>query len=190
MAKAKKKPSKAAPRPAKAKPAAARKLDLTPTGVWLMKTEPETFGFDDLVNAKNQTAPWDGVRNFQARNFLRDGMKKGDVALIYHSSTAEPAIVGMATVVKEGYPDPSAMNEASPLFDPKAKARGANPWTMVDVKATHRLATPLTRAMLAADPTLKGMLVMRRGMRLSIVPVAKAELKVIEALGKPTPLGR
>lgn len=189
-AKAPKKSTPKAPRKtAKAAPAKApQKLDLTPTGVWLMKTEPDVFSFDTLVGSKGQTAPWDGVRNFQARNFLRDGMKLGDVALIYHSSTEEPAIVGVATVVKEGYPDPSAMNPASPLFDAKAKARGVNPWMMVDVKATHRLTTPLTRARLDADATLRNMLVMRRGMRLSIIPVSQAEFKVIQALGKPTPL--
>lgn len=147
---------------------------------WLMKSEPTCFSLDDLESSPRQTAAWDGVRNFQARNLLRDEIKVGDGVLFYHSGGTAPAIVGLAEVVRGGYPDHTAQDARSDHYDPKATP--ANPiWYMVDVRFRMRLPRPLTRSDLAAHPVLAGMAVMRRGSRLSVQPVTADEWRAVLA---------
>jgi predicted RNA-binding protein with PUA-like domain len=155
----------------------------SPMKYWLMKTEPGVFSFDDLVKAK--TTCWEGVRNYQARNLMRDEFKKGDLALIYHSSVDEPAVMGIAEVAREGYTDLTALDPKSKYFDEKAKAKGESPWVMVDVKARERMTVPVTREMLKAQTSLKNMMVLQKGARLSVQPVTAAEFETIRKLGKP-----
>ena len=145
---------------------------------WLMKSEPNCFSLDDLEQAPGQTAPWDGVRNFQARNLLRDQIKTGDGVLFYHSSCAEPAIVGLAEVVRDGYPDHTARDPRSDHYDPKASPEKPI-WYMVDVRFKARLPKPLIRADLARHPVLAGMAVMQRGNRLSVQPVTPEEWRAV-----------
>lgn len=152
---------------------------------WLMKTEPGTFSFDDLVKAAKRTTSWEGVRNYQARNLMRDEFKPGDRAFIYHSGIDEPAIVGIAEVVRGGHPDLSALDPKSHYYDPKAKKKGESPWILVDVKATHRMTVPVTREMLKGESRLAKMMVLQRGARLSVQPVKPNEFEVIVGLGKP-----
>jgi predicted RNA-binding protein with PUA-like domain len=148
---------------------------------WLMKSEPGCFSLDDLEHSPQQTAAWDGVRNFQARNLLRDAIKVGDGVLFYHSSCAEPAIVGLADVVRAGYPDHTALDPRSDHYDPKASP--AYPiWYMVDVKFRARLPQPLTLAALRAQPALAGMVLLQRGSRLSVQPVTPGQWRVVLAL--------
>ena len=151
---------------------------------WLFKTEPGCFSFDDLMNRPDQTEPWDGVRNFQARNFLRDSVKKGDLVLFYHSNIAEPAVVGIAEVVREGYPDTTALDPAAEHFDPKASP--ANPiWFMVDVRYREALPRSVTLEHIKANPALSGMPLINRS-RLSIQPVTDGEwLEILAMGGKP-----
>jgi predicted RNA-binding protein with PUA-like domain len=139
---------------------------------WLLKTEPSTFSVDDLERAPRRTTSWDGVRNYQARNMLRDGMKRGDQAFLYHSSCEVPGIAGIVEVVKEGYPDPTAFDRRHHHYDPGSDA--ANPrWYMVDVKLVRRLARVITLTELRAHArgALAGMLLLRAGNRLSVTPV-------------------
>ena len=138
-----------------------------------MKSEPDTYSWDDLENAHKQTGSWDGVRNYQARNFMRDEFKIGDQVFFYHSSCAEPAIMGLAEVVREAYPDPSAMDPASDYFDSKSAKKGANPWVMVDVKAKKRFKKPITLSEIRTIPELQDLALLRPGQRLSIQPVSK-----------------
>lgn len=141
---------------------------------WLMKTEPGCFSLDDLERSPGGISSWDGVRNFQARNLLRDEIKAGDGVLFYHSSCAEPAIVGLAQVVRGGYPDHTAQDPQGAHFD--AKASPDHPiWYMVDVKFRARLPHPLTRDALRNHPLLAGMMVLQRGSRLSVQPVTAEE---------------
>jgi predicted RNA-binding protein with PUA-like domain len=148
---------------------------------WLMKSEPTCFSLDDLEHAFERTAHWDGVRNFQARNLLRDEIKTGDGVLFYHSGCSEPAIVGLAEVVRGGYPDHTALDPRSKHYDPKAMP--TNPiWYMVDVKFRVRLPRPLTRIDLAGHPLLAGMMVLRHGSRLSVQPVTGEEWQAVLAL--------
>ena len=151
---------------------------------WLFKSEPTTFSIDDLRNRPNQTSHWDGVRNYQVRNLLRDEIKKGDLAFFYHSSCAEPGIVGIMEIVREGYPDFTALDPDSPHFDPKVikdpKAPKDHPrWWMVDVKYIKKFSKIITLHEIKHHPQLKNMLVARRGNRLSITPVSEVEWKVI-----------
>ena len=137
---------------------------------WLLKSEPTCFSINDLAKKSNNTAAWDGVRNYQARNMLRDQFKKGDLAFFYHSSTAEPAIVGIVEVVKAGYPDHTAMDPTNEHFDPKSSP--TNPrWYMVDVKLVKKFKSPITLAELRHHPQLSGLILLRKGNRLSITPV-------------------
>ena len=139
---------------------------------WLMKTEPGTFGIDDLKKRPKKTEPWYGVRNYQARNMMRDEMKIGDSVFIYHSSCAEVGIAGIARVVKEAYPDSSAFDPKSPYFDPKSDP--AEPrWIMVDVKFERRFKRVILLQELKDQADALGDLaVLRRGNRLSILPVS------------------
>ncbi len=149
---------------------------------WLMKSEPGTFSVDDLAAARNRTTGWDGVRNFQARNYLRE-MKKGDLAFFYHSSCEVPGIAGLAKVVREAYPDPSAFNASDDHYD--ADSDPADPrWYAVDVKLFRKFRRIVTLEELRthAQGKLKNMIVLKRGNRLSITPVAKSEFEFITSL--------
>jgi predicted RNA-binding protein with PUA-like domain len=150
---------------------------------WLMKTEPTTFGIEDLERAKRHTTPWDGVRNYQARNMLRDDMKKGDLAFLYYSSTDVPGIVALMKIVKEGYPDPTAFDRKNHHYDPDSDP--GNPrWFMVDVQLERRLTRVIALEELRKHATkqLKNMVLLRRGNRLSITPVEPAEWSFILSL--------
>jgi len=141
---------------------------------WLMKSEPDCFSLEDLRRSPQGVSCWDGVRNYQARNLLRDEIKPGDGVLFYHSGIKEPAIVGLARVVRAGYPDHTALDPQGDHFDPRSTTE--NPiWYMVDVEYLARLPQPLTRNDLARHPLLKGMGVMKRGNRLSVMPVMREE---------------
>jgi len=150
---------------------------------WLFKSEPDAFSVDALAAAPRRTSHWDGVRNFQARNMMRDEMKRGDLGFFYHSSCAEPGIVGIVKVVREGYPDHTAFDAGNKYFD--ADSDPSSPrWFMVDVQLLRRFAQPVTLERLRrhAEGKLKDMLVLRRGNRLSITPVTAQEWKFINSL--------
>ncbi len=147
-----------------------------------MKSEPEEFSIDDLVKAKNQTVPWFGVRNYLARNFMRDQMKVGDEVLFYHSSCPEPGIVGLAHVASAAYPDETQWDKKSKYFDPKA-TRETPRWMLVDVKLTKKTRL-LSLSEMREQAALADMTTLQRGNRLSITPVKPAELKaVLKLLG-------
>ena len=149
---------------------------------WLMKSEPAEFSIDDLVKAKTQSVPWFGVRNYLARNFMRDQMKVGDEVLFYHSSCPEPGIAGLARVASPAYPDETQWNKQSKYYD--AKATRENPrWMLVDVKLAKKTRL-LSLAEMREQAVLADMTVLQRGNRLSITPVKPAELKaVLKLLG-------
>jgi predicted RNA-binding protein with PUA-like domain len=148
---------------------------------WLFKSEPSAFGIEDLVRSPLQTAPWDGVRNYQARNYLRDSVQVGDLVCFYHSREAPLGIFGTMQVVRSGYPDPSQFDPASKYFDLKSP-RETPRWMMVDVQLIQQFPEPVTREMLQDDAVTQGMLVLKRGMRLSIQPVQKTEWTAIHRL--------
>jgi predicted RNA-binding protein with PUA-like domain len=149
---------------------------------WLMKSEPSCFSFADLQARPDGVEHWDGVRNFQARNFLRDEIKVGDGVLFYHSNIPEPAIVGVARVVRSGYPDFTARDPGNEHFD--LRATDAAPiWYMVDVQAVAALPQPLTRQMLMVHPLLGSMAVLKRGNRLSVQEVTPEEWRAVLASG-------
>jgi len=143
---------------------------------WLMKSEPETFGIDALKRL--HTSPWDGVRNYQARNMMRDQMRVGDQVLFYHSNCTPPGIAGVAEVVREAYPDSTAFDPRSQYFDPKSSMDKPR-WFMVDVKFKQKFAQLISLEELRQHPELHTMQVLRRGNRLSITPVTAKEWKVI-----------
>ena len=145
---------------------------------WLMKSEPEMFSIDDLRNSPKQTAPWDGVRNYQARNMLRDQIKKGDLVLFYHSSCKPPGIAGIAEVVTESYPDETAFTPASIYYDPKSKRENPR-WFVVDVKFKEKFPELLTLEKLRKIPELENMILFRKGNRLSVMPITKREWDII-----------
>ena len=148
---------------------------------WLLKTEPSTFSFDDLWNAPKRTTFWDGVRNFQARNTMRDLMKPGDLVFIYHSSTDPTGIAGIAEVVKGGYPDPTAFDPKDSHYDPKSK-RESPSWFGVEVKAVKRLPEIITLERLRKTKGLEKMVLLQKGSRLSVQPVRADEWQVISRL--------
>ncbi|HEY0242933.1 MAG TPA: EVE domain-containing protein [Gemmatimonadaceae bacterium] len=148
---------------------------------WLLKTEPSTFSFDDLWNAPGRTTFWDGVRNFQARNTLRDRMKKGDLVFIYHSSTDPTGIVGVAEVAKEGYPDATAFDAGDSHYDPKSK-RESPTWFGVDVRAVEKIEPIITLEELRKTRGLEKMVLLQKGSRLSVQPVSATEWSVIRRL--------
>jgi predicted RNA-binding protein with PUA-like domain len=147
---------------------------------WLMKSEPAEASIDDLVRAPQQTLPWTGVRNYQARNFMRDAMQPGDGVIFYHSSCAEPGIAGLARLVGRPEPDATQFDPASPYFDPKSTLERPR-WVQVDV-ALVRKTRLLTLAEMRAAPELATMQALRRGNRLSITPVTAAEWQAVLAL--------
>ena len=147
---------------------------------WLMKSEPDEFSIDDLVKAKKQVTPWVGVRNYQARNFMRDEMRVGDRALFYHSSCPVPGIAGIVEVAKLAYPDETQFDPKSPYFDAKS-TRAAPRWVHVDVKLVRKTRlVPL--AQLRETRGLENMVTLRRGNRLSVTPVTPQEWKIVEKL--------
>ena len=150
---------------------------------WLMKSEPDAFGIDDLAARPNQTEPWDGVRNYQARNMMRDQMKVGDQILFYHSNCKIPGIVGIAEVAAEGYPDHTAFDPRAKYFDPKSDPNNPR-WYMVDVRYLRHLTRTITLTELKdhAAGALEGFALVRRGNRLSIMPVAVDQWQFILSL--------
>jgi len=149
---------------------------------WLFKSEPSEFSLEDLKKNKNQTTFWDGVRNYQARNFLRDEIKKGDGVLFYQSSTDPLAVVGNCEVVREGYPDHTQFDKKNDHFDPKATKESPT-WFMVDIKLMKEFKKPVTLVEIKTNPKLKNMKLIQRGQRLSIQPVTKAEWDEILKMG-------
>ena len=141
---------------------------------WLIKSEPEEFGIDDLFAQNRQETCWDGVRNYQARNMLRDQMKNGDQVFFYHSNCKEPGIAGIVEVVREGYPDHTAFDRSDPHFDPKSDPNNPR-WYMVDIRYKRKLKRTITLKELRnyADSSLSDLALLRRGNRLSVMPMSK-----------------
>jgi predicted RNA-binding protein with PUA-like domain len=150
---------------------------------WLMKSEPDAFGIDDLAARPGQTEPWDGVRNYQARNMMRDQMKPGDPVFFYHSNCKEPGIVGIAEVAREAYPDHTAFDPQAKYYDPKSDPDNPR-WFMVDVRYVRHLKRTITLTELKAyaDDALAGLPLVRRGNRLSIMPVTAEQWEFILGL--------
>ena len=149
---------------------------------WLMKSEPSVFSIDDLARAPKQTTSWDGVRNYQARNLLREAAV-GDGVIFYHSSADPPAAAGTATIARAAYPDASQFDAKSDHYDPDSK-KDEPRWFVVDVKLDQKFARAVTLAELRAAPALEGMVLLRKGSRLSVQPVTPAEWKVVCKLGQ------
>jgi predicted RNA-binding protein with PUA-like domain len=147
---------------------------------WLMKSEPAEISIDDLLNARGLTIPWFGVRNYQARNFMRDSMKVGDGVLFYHSSCAEPGVAGLAEVASTPYPDHTQFEAKGKYYDPKATQETPR-WMMVDVRGTQKTRL-LSLAELREVPELADMMILKRGNRLSITPVTADEWRCITKL--------
>ena len=149
---------------------------------WLIKSEPDAFSYDDLERAKKKTTPWDGVRNYRARNFMRDDMRVGDGILYYHSNAKPPGVVGVAEVASASYPDATQFDPADSHFDPKSKKEDPR-WCLVDVRAVRKLPRFVSLPDLKAEPRLVEMGVVQRGNRLSIQPVNATEWSVVLELG-------
>lgn len=148
---------------------------------WLFKSEPSTFSIDNLAKRPKKTEPWDGVRNYQARNFMRDDMKKGDLGFFYHSSCKTPGIVGVVKVVKESYPDATQFDPDSKYYDPKSTQEKPR-WFLVDVKLEKKFKDIITLDNLKSINKLKEMVILRPGNRLSITPVSKTEWTAINKI--------
>ncbi|MGE0757099.1 MAG: EVE domain-containing protein [Pirellulaceae bacterium] len=153
---------------------------------WLVKTEPESYSIEQLAREPDQTTCWDGVRNYQARNMLRDEMKRGDRVLIYHSNAAPPCVVGVAQVVREGYPDHTAWDRQNHHYDPQSRPDIPR-WYMVDLQLEQVLQRPIPLDELRGIPALQGMELLRRGSRLSVQPVTAAEFATILKLASSPP---
>ncbi|MFM8566439.1 MAG: EVE domain-containing protein [Gemmatimonadota bacterium] len=145
---------------------------------WLVKSEPDVFSFADLLKAPKKTTCWDGVRNYQARNTLRDQMKKGDRVFYYHSNAEPSGIAGICEVVREGYPDHTAIDPKDPHFDPKSRA-DAPTWYMVDVRAVAPFPRLVTLAELKGVKGLEQMALVQKGSRLSVQPVTRKEWEIV-----------
>ncbi len=150
-------------------------------GYWLMKSEPEEFSIDDLKARPSHTEPWDGVRNYQARNMIRDEMKLGDRVFFYHSNCEIPGIAGIAEIVREAYPDPTALDPDDKHYDPKSDPDDPR-WFLVEVKFVRKLKRVISLTELKAEPALKNMPLVRRGNRLSVIPVTEEEWEHILAM--------
>lgn len=153
---------------------------------WLMKSEPYAFGIDDLIKSKNQTTPWDGIRNYEARNTMRDKMKTGDGVFFYHSNIKEPAIVGTMEVVSDPYPDPTQFDPDAKYFDPKSPQDNPR-WMLIDVKFVQKFDKPVAREFLKNSGEFGDMALFKR-MRLSVQPVTKEEWLRIHELAGAQPL--
>jgi predicted RNA-binding protein with PUA-like domain len=149
---------------------------------WLMKSEPGVFSIDDLAGSPQQTTSWEGVRNYQARNFMR-GMAPGDQVLFYHSNADPPAVVGIAEVVRTAYPDDTQFDRRSRYYDP-ASTPGAPRWDMVDIRHRETFTPGLSLDRLRQEPKLKGMALLQKGSRLSVQPVTESEWAVVLKLAK------
>jgi predicted RNA-binding protein with PUA-like domain len=155
---------------------------------WLMKSEPDTFSIDDLAKRPKQTEPWDGVRNYQVRNWLRDEIKIGDQAFFYHSSCETPGIAGIIEIVKAGYPDRTAFDPKNHHYDPKSDPTKPR-WYCVDVKLIRKFKRFITLTELKQHPALAQMRLLQKGSRLSITPVTEKEWEIILQLeSEPRPL--
>lgn len=154
---------------------------------WLMKSEPDVFGFEDLMGRPGRVEPWDGVRNYQARNFMRDEMRVGDRVLFYHSNVSPPHVAGLAEVASEARPDPSQWEESSPYHD--ARSTPERPlWFLVDIRGLEPLPRPVALAELKANPRLADMRLVQRGNRLSVMPVEDFEYdEIVRMAGEPSP---
>lgn len=150
---------------------------------WLFKSEPDVFGIDHLIGLPRKTEHWDGVRNYQARNMMRDEMRKGDMAFFYHSNCKQPGIVGIVKIVKQGYPDFTAFDPDARYFDPKSDPDNPR-WYMVDVKFERKLEREISLDELRGQAALQNMALVRRGNRLSVMPVSESEWKYILRLEK------
>jgi predicted RNA-binding protein with PUA-like domain len=148
---------------------------------WLMKSEPDCFSIDTLAHSPNQISCWDGVRNYQARNFMRDQMQPGDSVLFYHSNCKPPAIVGIAEVVSQAYPDYTAFDPESEHPDPTSSPENPR-WFMVDIQFREKLKQPLTLDALKQYPALENMVLLKKGNRLSVLPVSPEEWAFIMTL--------
>jgi predicted RNA-binding protein with PUA-like domain len=148
---------------------------------WLMKSEPSEFSIDDLAQRPDQTEPWDGVRNYQARNMMRDDMKVGDSIFFYHSNCDVPGIVGIAQVKREAYPDPTAFDPQNKHYDPKSQPEKPT-WLMVDVGFVRKLTRAITLAELKDKAELEGLALVRRGNRLSVMPMTENQWHFILGL--------
>jgi predicted RNA-binding protein with PUA-like domain len=148
-------------------------------GYWLMKSEPDAYSIDDLERDGREM--WDGIRNYQARNMMRDDMRIGDEVFFYHSNCKEPAVVGVARVASEPYPDPTQFDPDSKYFDPKSTEDDPR-WILVDIEFVRRFSRPVTLAEIKKHPELDGMILTRRGNRLSIMPVDKHHWDVVLTL--------
>jgi predicted RNA-binding protein with PUA-like domain len=153
---------------------------------WLLKTEPSTFSIQDLAAAPAQTTCWEGVRNYQARNFIRDDMSVGDRVILYHSNADPSAIVGTAFVIRAAYPDSSAFDPKDPHFDPKSQPDHPT-WFMVDIQLGSVFVEPLSLNALRPIASLKNMELLRKGSRLSVQPVRKSEFEAILKLASRRP---
>ena len=152
------------------------------TQYWLMKSEPDVFSFDDLLKAPKKTTLWDGVRNYQARNLMRDEMKKGDGVLFYHSNAKPMGVAGIARVVRESYPDPTQFDPAHKYHDPKADPDDPT-WYLVDIQAVKALEEFVPLSSLKENPKLEQMMVCQRGARLSVQPVRAPEWREVLRMG-------
>jgi predicted RNA-binding protein with PUA-like domain len=151
-------------------------------GYWLVKSDPDTFGWDEFVASPDRTTMWDGVRNYQARNFLRDEIRKGDQVLFYHSQQ-DRAVVGTARVVRAAYPDPTQFDPAEKGFDERSSPENPR-WYAVDIKAGRKFARPVTLDALRDVPELADMRLLRRGNRLSVFPVTAPEWDAVLQVAK------
>ncbi len=149
---------------------------------WLVKSEPDVFSFEDLKKRPNQTTSWDGVRNYQARNFIRDIMRKGDEVLFYHSSCEVPAVVGLAVVTSLPYPDPTAWDPQSDYFDPKSDKKSPR-WYAIDVTFKKGFKKSVPLADIKKVSALKNMRLVQKGQRLSIQPITLDEYRIISHMG-------
>ena len=149
---------------------------------WLLKSEPSTFGIDDLAKLPRRTSAWDGVRNYQARNMLRDSFKKGDLALFYHSSCEVPGVAGVVRIVSEAKPDPTQFDPKSEYFDKGSKKEEPR-WLLIDVAWEADFSKFVTLDDLRSEPRLADLLILRRGNRLSITPVSKRDFDLICKMG-------
>lgn len=147
---------------------------------WLMKTEPSEFSWEDLKNAPGQTTSWEGVRNYQARNFMRE-MQPGDLVLFYHSRVDPPAIMGIARVVRGAYPDPTQFDPHSHYYDPQSTLENPR-WETVDIQYQGEFSTPISLPQLKETPGLENMVLLRKGSRLSVQPVSEREWQIILSL--------
>jgi len=148
---------------------------------WLMKSEPDVFGIDDLMNRPDQTEPWDGVRNYQARNLMRDAMQPDDLVFFYHSNCTMPGIVGIARIIRAAYPDTTAFDPHHKHYDPAGSPEQPR-WFMVDVGFVRKLARTISLTELKTWPELADMPLVRRGNRLSVMPVSPAQWAFILSL--------